>query len=67
MCRRSVKARESMLAYIRRRSATLSTNILISMKVGQCGHVTIPKEIRGRSGSGPKTEVESALSLALWS
>jgi len=33
-------------------------SILESMKIGERGQVTIPKEIRDRFGLGPKTEVE---------
>ena len=32
--------------------------ILISMKVGERGQVTIPKDIRDRFGLGPSSEVE---------
>ena len=32
--------------------------ILKSMKIGECGQVTIPKDIRNQFGLGPETEVE---------
>ena len=32
--------------------------ILVDMKVGERGQVTIPKELRERFGLGPETEVE---------
>src|ERR1700733_13507962 len=60
MLRTGVKVRKSILTYV---LPTVSKKydlwiILVSMKVGERGQVTIPKEIRDRFGLGPDTEVE---------
>lgn len=60
MLRTGVKTRKSILTYVLPTVLMkyASRFILVSMKVGERGQVTIPKEIRDRFGLGPETEVE---------